>query len=99
VILRETNDSGDEVSIVIEQVVAWKRAHNRITVFVGYHTFAFFGEAVNRIESRLRSFLGDVVGAPGAPAASPTVASAGPGDGAGAPNPPGTPARTGRIAA
>lgn len=66
-ILRETNDSGDQVSIVIEQVVAWKSASNRITVYVGSHTFAFFGEAAHRVEAKLRAGLGDrpdVVGPP-----------------------------------
>ena len=58
-ILRETNDSGDQVSIVIEQVVAWKSASHRITVFVGSHQFSFFGEAAQRVEAKLRAGLGD----------------------------------------
>src|SRR5262249_8358409 len=76
VILRETNDSGDEVSIVIERVVAWKRAHNRITVYVGYHTFAFFGEVANRIESRLWASLGVAAGERGAADAAAPAAGA-----------------------
>jgi hypothetical protein len=40
-VIRATNDNGDEVSIVIERVVAWKYAHNRITVYAGPHSFAF----------------------------------------------------------
>jgi hypothetical protein len=59
-VLRETNDNGEEVSIVVEQVVAWKCAHKRITVFAGSHTFAFFGEAASRLESKLRARLGEV---------------------------------------
>jgi hypothetical protein len=61
-IVRETNDNGEEVSIVIEQVVAWKCAHKRITVYVGSHNFAFFGEAAGRMESKLRTHLGEVAG-------------------------------------
>ena len=84
VILRETNDSGDEVSIVIERVVAWKRAHNRITVYVGYHNFAFFGEVANRIESRLWASLGDASGERGATSAAAPAR----GDAPSAPEPP-----------
>jgi hypothetical protein len=73
-IVREVNDNGDEVSIVIEQVVAWKCGPKRITVYAGSHTFAFFGDAAQRMESRLRAHLGDSPGAFGPP--SPADAAA-----------------------
>ena len=67
-IIRATNDNGDEVSIVIERVVAWKYAHNRITVYAGSHSFAFFGEAARCVESGLRAHLGEAAGAVAPPA-------------------------------